>query len=230
MSAAELVSHAASQAAAAFSTPMGVLAGVAGVVGVALVVASSFVKTMLPLRWLAVGSNVGFLVYSVLHPAPVIVLLHATLLPINVWRAVEMGRLTRRVTAAAADGDLSGVWLKPYMRRTQLKAGQVLFRKGDLAAQMYLLAAGQIEFVEIGEVLEAGRMFGEIAFFSPDRQRTLTARCVTDCTVLGIDESTFKQLYFQEPAFGFHVVSLLAGRLLADRKRLEAHLADSAKR
>jgi hypothetical protein len=211
-----------------FSTPADVIAVCAGMIGVALVVTSSFVKTMIPLRWLAVGSNFGFLIYSIIHPSPVIVLLHGTLLPINVWRAVEMVRLTRRVTAAAATGDLSGVFLKPYMRRTRLKAGHVLFRKGDPAKHFYFLADGQIEFVEIAQVMDPGRMFGEIAFFAPDRRRTLTARCRTDCTVLTIDESTFRQLYFQNPEFGFEVVTLVTGRLLADRQRLEEHLAKAA--
>ena len=225
MAIAELVTQANTQLQAALATPAEIIAVCAGIVGVALVVTSSFVKTMIPLRWLAVGSNIGFLIYSVLHPSLVIVLMHATLLPINVWRAVEMVRLTRRVSAAAAAGDLSGVWLKPYMQRTQLKAGSVLFRRGDPADQLYFLAAGQIEFVEIGEIMDPGSMFGEIAFFAPDRCRTLTARCRTDCTVLSVDENTFKQLYFQNPEFGFQVVSLLAARLLADRQRLEQLIA-----
>ena len=45
--------------------------------------------------------------------------------------------------------------------------------------------------------------------------------------MLRIDEATFKQLYFQNPAFGFEVVTLVAGRLTADRKRLEQQLAAS---
>ena len=219
MSLADLMDKMAAQLAAAFATPMDALGIGAALVGVALVVTSSFVKTMIPLRWLAVGSNVGFLVYCAVHPSIIVLLLHGTLLPINVWRAVEMARLTRRVRAAAAAGDLSGVWLKPYMKSARMRAGDVLFRMGDPAEHLYLLADGQIEFVEIGEVMDAGRMFGEIAFFAPDRRRTLTARCRTDCTVLSIDESTFMQLYFQNPAFGFQVVSLVAGRLIADRQR-----------
>jgi len=55
----------------------------------------------------------------------------------------------------------------------------------------------------------------------------LTARCTTDCTVLRIDEATFQQLYFQNPAFGFQVVTLVAGRLMADRNRLEQKIAAS---
>ena len=103
----------------------------------------------------------------------------------------------------------------------------MLFRKGDAAEELYFLAEGRIEFVEIGDVMESGRMFGEIAFFAPDKRRSLTARCALDCTVLSIDELSFKQLYFQNPAFGFEVVGLVAGRLMSDLHRLERQLTDS---
>lgn len=69
--------------------------------------------------------------------------------------------------------------------------------------------------------MEPGVLFGEIAFFAPDKRRSMTARCVGACTVLHIDETTFKQLYYQNPAFGFEVVSLVAGRLMADVRRLQ---------
>ena len=135
-----------------------------------------------------------------------------------------MVRLTRRVSAAAAAQDLSGVWLKPYMRKRRVRAGQALFRKGDAATHLYFLAEGRIAFDEIGETMEAGGLFGELAFFAPDKKRSLTAHCVTDCTVLRIDESTFRQLYFQNPSFGFQIVTLVAGRLMADRRRLQDQL------
>jgi len=112
-------------------------------------------------------------------------------------------------------------------RSARIAAGQTLFRAGDKADFLYFLAEGRIEFVEIGEVMEPGRLFGEIAFFAPDKRRSMTARCVTACTVLHIDETTFKQLYYQNPAFGFEVVSLVAGRLMADVHRLQASLAAS---
>ena len=111
------------------------------------------------------------------------------------------------------------------MRKKRLKAGEVLFRKGDAADHLYFLAEGRIEWVEIGQTMEPGMLFGEIAFFAPDKRRSLTARCVTDCNILRIDEMTFKQLYYQNPAFGFEVVTLVTGRLLADRKRLEHQIA-----
>ena len=34
----------------------------------------------------------------------------------------------------------------------------------------------------------AGQMFGEIAFFAPSRKRSSSARCLSECTLLSIDE------------------------------------------
>jgi len=82
-----------------------------------------------------------------------------------------------------------------------------------------------MELAEIGQPLPAGRIFGEIALFSPNRFRTQTVRCITACTVLEIHESTVKQLYYQNPAFGFHLIELLAGRLSSDVERAERRLA-----
>jgi len=212
----------------ALATPSGIVALISAGIAGALIIVSSFVKTMIPLRCLAIGGNLGFLIYGALHPSLILVLLHGALLPINIFRAGQMVRLTRRVRSAAASNDLSGVWLRPYMRRRRLKKDAILFRKGDEAKRLYFLAEGQIEFVEIGQTMEPGRLFGEIGFFAPDKQRTLTARCATNCTVLQMDEMTFKSLYFQNPAFGFEVVTLVAGRLLADRQRLEERLATAA--
>jgi CRP-like cAMP-binding protein len=50
-------------------------------------------------------------------------------------------------------------------------------------------------------------------------------RSLQPSTLLSIDETTFRQLFFQNPAFGFEVVRLIAGRLSADVQRLEARLA-----
>jgi CRP/FNR family cyclic AMP-dependent transcriptional regulator len=223
---AELIANAEASAAAALSSPTEIVAIVSAFTAGALIVVSSFLRTMIPLRWLAVASNLGFVVYGALHPSLLMLLLHSTLLPINIYRAREMVRLTRRVRAAARASDLSGLWLKPYMKSHQFKAGAVLFHKGDLADRLYFLAEGRIEFVEIGSMMEPGRIFGEIAFFAPDRRRTLTARCAEPCRVMTIDQHTLEQLYFQNPAFGFRLIGLVAGRLTADVHRLEQRLAN----
>jgi CRP/FNR family transcriptional regulator, cyclic AMP receptor protein len=196
------------------------LALVAGTVAAALIVVSTLVKTIIPLRWLAVGGNIGFVVYGLTHPAPMVAVLHAALLPINLWRVLEMQRLTRRVMRAEAAASELQVWLQPYMKRRRMRTGTVLFRHGDRADRVYVLAEGRLEVVESGRVIESGEMFGEIGFFAPGRRRSATVRSLQPSTLLSIDETTFRQLFFQNPGFGFEVVRLIAGRLSADVQRL----------
>ena len=212
----------ASRLLASLSEPEQVLALASAGVAALLVIVSAFVKTMIPLRWLAVASNVGFIIYGITHPAPLMVALHAVLLPVNGVRVWQMIRLTRRVAASTADARQLEVWLRPYMRSRHYKAGRVLFSNGDLADRLYFLASGTVELPEVGRTLQPGQMFGEIAFFAPDRRRSSGARCVSDCTLMSIDEDTFKQLVYQNPDFGLEVVRLIAGRLSDDIRRLQS--------
>lgn len=228
LSIAELLALLQAKTAAIVDSPRDLVAYLAFVLGGAFVVAGALTKTMIPLRWLAVGGNVGFVVFGALHPQWTTLVVAAVLLPINVHRARQMMRLTRRVRAAEASSDLTGVWLRPYMKARRCKAGTVLFRRGDEADRLYCLAEGEIELTEIGVRLDPGKIFGEIAFFAPDKRRTHTARCVTPCTVLSIDEPTLKQLYFQNPAFGFHLIGLVAGRLSEDVRRIEQRFIGDA--
>ena len=207
------------------SSTQQIVAHVAAAIGVAFVSVAALVRTMIPLRWLAVGSNVGLLIFGALHPSVPTLMVSCALLPINLWRALEMMHTTRRVRRAATDADLAAIWLKPYMKPLRLRAGRVLFRKGDRANRLFLLTDGELELVETGKRLEPGRIFGEIALFSPDRVRTQTVRCVTRCVVLAIHEGTVRQLYFQNPSFGFHLIELLAARLSTDVDRAEERRA-----
>jgi CRP/FNR family cyclic AMP-dependent transcriptional regulator len=209
------------------SRPEGVVAALSGLLAGVLILASALVKTIIPLRWLAVGSNIGFMVYGALTPAYMVLVLHALLLPVNLVRGVQMHGLIKRVRASAAGADTSGIWMRRYMKQRRRKAGTVLFKAGDPADRLYFLVEGSIEIVEQGFVIQAGQMFGEIGFFMPDGLRTGTARCATACTLLSIDEATFKQLYYQNPEFGFEVVRLIAGRLSREIHQLQHKLAEA---
>jgi CRP/FNR family transcriptional regulator, cyclic AMP receptor protein len=209
---ADLLGHAAST--------KGIPTLLVSFLGVALVAAASFTKTMVPLRAFTVASDVVLLVAAAMAPEPASMVLYLLLIPVNTYRLVEVIRITRRVTQASEAGDLSGLWLKPYMKAKHLAAGDVLFHKGDDADALYLLIEGELELVEIGKLQAPCQLFGEISFFSPERLRTLTARCRTKCVVLSVSESVFKQLYFQNPKLAFHVSSLIAHRLGADIQRL----------
>jgi CRP-like cAMP-binding protein len=227
LSIAELLAQAQANVAAVLDSPRDIVAYLAFVLAAGFAVAGALVKTMIPLRWFAVGGNIGLVVYGALHPQVSTLNIASLLLPINVHRARQMMRLTRRVRAAERASDLSGLWLRPYMKPRKLKAGTVLFRKGDEADRLYCLVDGAIELAEIGVRIEPGKIFGEIAFFAPDKRRTFTARCVEPATVLTIDGATLKQLYFQNPAFGFHLIGLVAGRLSEDVRRIEKRFSGS---
>ena len=69
--------------------------------------------------------------------------------------------------------------------------------------------------------VEPGNIFGEIAFFAPDRGRTVTATAEDDARVYFIYEASLKQLYFQNPSFGYFLINLVARRLSDNVTRLE---------
>ncbi len=217
----DIFTLAAERLAQALNDPDQLLAGASALLAGALVIVSAFVRTMIPLRWLAVASNVGFIVYGLLHPSLLMVALHAVLLPVNLFRVVQMVRLTRRVVASTTDARQLAVWMRPYMRSRRYPAGSQIFERGDRADRLYFLVDGAVELPEVGRELQPGQMFGEIAFFAPDRQRSSSARCLQASTVLSIDEATFRQLVYQHPDFGLEIVRLIAGRLSQDVQRLQ---------
>ena len=204
------------------SSPRQLVAHLAVLLALLLTLAAAYARTMVPLRWLTVASGVTSLIYGVLGPSPVALLTAAALLPLNLLRAVQVTKLTHHVRRAGVEADMAGLWLKPYMRGRTLKAGELLFAKGDRADHLYMLVSGRAELVEIGRPLEAGRIFGEIALFSADQTRTQSVRCVSACTVLEIHSTTVRELFFQNPSFGFHLMELLARRLRSDIVRANA--------
>ena len=58
--------------------------------------------------------------------------------------------------------------------------------------------------------------------FSPDRARTTTAICATDGELLALTADQVRQLYVQNPQFGFHLVQLITRRLLENCATTEA--------
>ncbi|WP_163560399.1 cyclic nucleotide-binding domain-containing protein [Halomonas sp. NO4] len=159
------------------------------------------VKTMLPLRMLAVASSLCFLVYSVVNSIYPTMMMHLLLLPLNSARLFQLLIQYRKARRAwQEEGTLD--WLRPLLRPTYLADGDYVFHKGDAPEYLYYLDVGSVELEEIGVVLEAGELFGEIAFFTDARERTLSARCRGSCQIMRINENDFMRLYYQNPAFG----------------------------
>ena len=186
----------------------------------AITLATFFMKTMIPLRVLAIAGNLFGIGYGLFGGGVHAVITNSVLLPFNIYRLVEMRRLVENVSTAA-DCELSLEWLKPFMKGREYPKGHVIFRKGERADYLYFLAKGQIRLMEFEHVLEPGHLFGEIGFFAPGQIRSLTAVCAGDCEVYAISESALKQLYYQNPEFGFYLVRLIARRLTLNIQRVE---------
>ncbi len=188
-------------------------------VGAALAVTSFFMKTMIPLRTVAIAGHLCFLAYGLLTGSYYVLLAYGVTLPFNIWRLVEMKRLVSNVKSAA-DVDLAVKWLHPFMKEQRFADGSVLFRKGDEADHLYYIAKGRVRLPEISEHIGEGQLLGEVGFFAPDRKRTLSAMADGDCLLYRISESAFKQLYYQNPEFGYYIVQLIGRRLSSDIDRL----------
>ena len=193
------------------------------IVAGALYVASHYMKTMVPLRICEIGSNVLFVVYGFLHPSYPTLALYGVLIVLNSLRLYEMLELVKKVRTAA-QVDLSMDWLKPFMHKRTYKKGDMLFHKGDPAAEMFYIVSGNCRVVELGLQMNPGQLVGELGFLTPERQRTQTVECLEDVSMLVITYDKVSELYFQNPTFGFYFLKLSSERLLQNVNRLEGEL------
>ena len=193
---------------------------VAGYVASVLVFGTFYMKTMIPLRVVGILSNIAFMIYGAGEHLYPVLILHAILLPLNCVRLIQMQTLIKKVRDAAK-GDCSMEWLIPYMQSRSLKKG-VLFRKGDVADEMYMLLKGSIRLTDVGVTIGPGTVLGEIGIFAPSRQRMDTAICESDVEVATISRDKVRQLYHQNPKFGFYLINLVTERLLQNVSKVQS--------
>ncbi|HSU04058.1 MAG TPA: cyclic nucleotide-binding domain-containing protein [Acetobacteraceae bacterium] len=195
-----------------------------GYVGALLVIASFVVRTMIPLRALSAASNLCFMLYAYYDAQYPTLFLHAMLLPLNVLRMVQMMKLVRRVRGAAL-GSKTMDWLKPYMTHRRCRRGEIIFHKGDVADAMYYIVSGHFRLPEIAVHRMPGEFVGELGLLAPEGQRTQTLECVEEGEVLAIRYDEVRELFFQNPDFGFYFMQLAAGRLFHALELMEQELA-----
>ena len=196
--------------------------------GYAAVVASVItcaMKTMIPLRIVSMICNSLFITYGIFGSVYPTLILNSILLPLNGLRLFQMRKLITDVERAAASDQSSIDWLMPYMSGRAFKKGDVVFRKGDVADAMFYSVSGRYRLVELSIELPTGQVFGELGLISPDNTRTQTIECVEDGQVLTASYQMVKELYFQNPEFGFYFLRLTSERLFQNIGRLEEELA-----
>ncbi|NQV43680.1 MAG: cyclic nucleotide-binding domain-containing protein [Rhodospirillales bacterium] len=192
-----------------------------GYFGGGLTLLGMYRKTIIPLRFGAIGGNVGFIIFGLLVPSYPTLVLHGVLLPLNAYRTWQMFRLIGEIREAA-EGDNNLNALLPYMSEIRESAGSVLFKKGEKPDRMIVIKRGTIRLDEIGVDCGPGDILGEIAAFSPDNRRTCTAICATDCDLYSLGNDAMIQLYYQNPKFGMYLMRIVVGRLLANWQNAEA--------
>jgi CRP-like cAMP-binding protein len=69
-----------------------------------------------------------------------------------------------------------------------------------------------------------GQVVGEMGFMSPNNTRTLTLECMEAGEVLSISYDEVRQLYFQNPQFGFYFLRLTSERLFHNMERMEEEI------
>ena len=191
----------------------------AGYTASAFVFLAFYMKTMIPLRIVGIASNLAFITYAVGAQLYPVLILHAILLPLNALRLLQMRALIHKVRDDAR-GDLSMEWLMPFMRRRTLTTGEVLFKRGDRATDMYVTLSGSIRLVDVGVSVGAGSVLGEIGIFGPTKERMDTAVCETDAELGVINNGKVLELFHQNPKFGRYLMTLVIQRLLDDYTRL----------
>ena len=189
-------------------------------VGAIFYVITLMVRTIVPLRVIGIISMVFFIGYGALAGAMATFFLYLLSLPINVIRLRQMLTLVRKARVSA-QGDLSMDWLRPFMSPRKFKKGEVLFRKGDAAKEMYYTVSGTFLVNEIGIELPPGRIMGELGFIDPKNRRTQTVESLENGEVLTITYDKLLELYFQNPEFGYYFLRLTTERLMQNISRLE---------
>jgi CRP-like cAMP-binding protein len=202
------------------------LANMFALIGAIFFVATLLTQTMVPLR---VANMIGcafFAAFGALAGSITTFLLYLLMVPINAYRLRQMLNLVRKARTAT-QGDTSMEWLKPFMTERKYRKGDVLFKKDEVADEMFMTLTGMFLVKEINVELPPGRLMGELGFLSPDNKRTATVQCIEDGHVLTITYEKLLEIYFQNPQFGYYFLVLTSHRLLENIGRLEGIVAQN---
>jgi CRP/FNR family transcriptional regulator, cyclic AMP receptor protein len=196
-----------------------------GFIGGGLTVVTLAMRTMVPLRVVAIASNIFQISFGALAGVAPMLIQHSILLPLNAYRLYEQMRLVEKVRKATVE-DLSMNWLMPYMTKRRVEAGEVLFHKGQAADEMFIVISGRLRLSESALDVLPGSVVGELGLLAPNQQRTQTLECVENSEIMQIGYDRIKSVYFQNPTFGFYFLRLTSARLFQNIRKLEAALEE----
>jgi hypothetical protein len=203
-------------------------AGTAGAVFASVfVVATTTMRTMIPLRVFAILTNIILIATAIPIHNYLVILLQTLVLVLNSYRLHQMLQLVRDVKRSV-NSDLSMDWLKPFMTERKCSTGEILFYKDEKADDMLYIVSGRFRLVESGIELPVGAIVGELGMLSPQKARTQTLECIEAGLILSVSYNKVEELYVQNPAFGFYFLRLASARLFQNIGTLEQRLAQQS--
>ena len=191
-----------------------------GYAAATLVFCSFAMRTMLPLRLLAIASNVAFIGYALPLRLWPIVVLHGLLLPMNLLRLRQLLRMLKSLRAASVR-DIDVAPLLAHLEHVRRQAGTMLFRKGDAADCAYYIAEGEVDFPERSDRLGPGNFFGEDGLFAAHGLRTGSACCASDVALYRIRQRDLVAAFHGSPSLAIALVRLIASRMSANLTRAD---------
>jgi diguanylate cyclase (GGDEF)-like protein len=95
-----------------------------------------------------------------------------------------------------------------FGRECEFRAGDVIFRRGEIQTQMYVCLQGEID-LDFGEDLivkhlSAGEFFGELGLLIGNHSRSADAVAATDSRLIELDHRDFQRLVDFDPALIAH--------------------------
>ncbi len=82
------------------------------------------------------------------------------------------------------------------------------------------MLSGRFRAVEANVALEQGDLIGELGLLTRNHTRTQTVVCEQEGSLLLITYDEIRQMYFQNPSFGFFFLQLAAERLIRDARQM----------
>ena len=194
-----------------------------GWLAVAFKLATFQMNTMIKLRVLVIASSVCFVIYAAVFQIWPLLAVELVLLCMNSYRLYEIVALRRLVTHMTDESEADYSAAIAYGKKREVAAGDVIFEKGDEVDSLYYLAEGLVEIEGANATVQAGNIFGEMAFFNSSTERSATVRAVEDTVVYEVNEKRFTRLQYEDPKFAMSVMRLVTQRLVANAAQPKAN-------
>ena len=115
----------------------------------------------------------------------------------------------------------SAFWPDRARPSAAFKQGEIIFREGDPATELYVIKSGRVD-ISTGNrllaTLDDNGIFGEMALIDKT-PRSATVTAATDVELVPVNEKQFLFLVSQTPFFALKVMRVLAGRCASPTRR-----------